>query len=123
MKNKRMKKNVSGYYVPRTFVKEMSEELIALNPTFEFTFGIGFILAYLSASDTEGSIPQGISFAEYTNTVSELIPKMGQQPKHKEAVIPSPIIKEILRTIEELDGKNVTATTTIYHARHDGEAK
>ena len=119
MKNKRMKKNVSGYYVPRAFVKEMSEELTALNPTFEFTIGVAFILAYLSANDAEGSIPQGISFAEYIHAISELIPKSEQQPQRKEVVIPSPVLKEILRTMEKLDGKNITAT--ICHVRHDGD--
>lgn len=121
MKNKRMKKNVSGYYVPSAFVKEMLKELTALNPTFEFTLGAGFILVYLSANDAEGSIPQGVSFAEYANTISELIPKNGQQPKRKEVVIPSPILKEILKTIEKLDGKNITAT--ICRVRHDGDDK
>ena len=121
MKNKPMKKNVSGYYIPRSFVEEFYDEIIKHEPSNEFMMGVCFILTFLSTDGIDGHIPQRVPFAEYANTVSELIPKNGQQPKCEEVVIPSPILKEILKTIEKLDGKNVTAT--ICRVRHDGDDK
>lgn len=121
MKNKCMKKNVSGYYVPRTFVEDISHEITKYNPTDEFAMGVAFVLTFLSTDGADGHIPQRVPFAEYVETISELIPKKSQQRQLGNVVIPLPMLKEIVKAAEEFGDEETDVE--IYRVRHDGDDK
>lgn len=121
MKNKRMKKNVSGYYVPRTYVEEISHEITKYNPADEFTMGAAFVLAFLSTDGVDGHIPQRVPFAEYAETISDLIPKKGQQIQLDNVAIPLPKLKEIVKAAEEFGDEETDVE--IYRVSHDGDDK
>lgn len=96
MKNKRMKENVSGYYVPSKFVNEISCELMRYEPSFEFIMGVSFVLTFLSTDGKDGHIPQGVLFAKYANRLSDLIPEKGHNQNSKSIEIPFSTLKKIL---------------------------
>lgn len=115
MKNKRMKKNVSGYYVPVNVRNEMLDQMDKVNASSDFKKGVSCTLAYLSAYDERvGICSEGMPFDAFLANCADLIPQEGNPS------IPEPIRKIIEQVAKDLDCDD--ATVKVYHVNRS-EAK